>query len=248
VSDRVRSYYQDNPLMVSSPFGGVEGINRDLLARVFARLGIGLAGRAVLDVGCGRGYVGEIVNESGGLYTGADFVVSRTGFRLVLADGARLPFADGNFDVVFCIDAFEHFPNADAAAAEFRRVLRPGGFVFLSAPDYGNMAGVVKKVCESMGWYEKETWAPFRHWQPQEFERALTGRRVRRIFRDAGFSRLRRVGHAAEVGLGLFPWVEHRMMPEAVRFRLQRIFGTIGPAVVRVWPGASLHGFWRIEV
>lgn len=243
----VRAYYRDNPLMVSSPFGGVDGINRDLVLEVFAKLGIDLSGRKVLDVGCGRGFFGDVVREFGGEYTGVDFVVSRRGFRLVLADAARLPFPDATFDVLCCIDAFEHFPDSDAAAAEFRRVLRPDGLVFLSVPNYSNIAGIVKKVSEAIGWYAKDTWAPFRNWQPQELEKALTARRIRRTFRRAGFANLERIAHGPEVGLGLFPWVEHSRMPEAIKFRLQRLFAMVGPPIAQICPGASLHAFWRIE-
>ena len=246
--DQVRAFYARNPVMVSSPFGGVDGVDRDLLLKVFEALGIELHGLSVLDVGCGRGYFGEVVTESGGDYTGVDFVASRGGFRLALADALRLPFPDEAFGGVFCVDAFEHFPDPDAAAAEFRRVLGPSGFVFLSAPNYSNVAGIVKTFCEMFGGYERDTWAPFRNWQLQELEKPLTGRWVRRSFRNAGFTKFRRLGHGAEVSLGLFPWTDHAKMPEAVKFRLQRLFRGVGPAIVRVWPGASLHGFWKIEV
>ncbi|MBN2310071.1 MAG: class I SAM-dependent methyltransferase [Candidatus Hydrogenedentes bacterium] len=243
----VRDYYQANPLMVSSPFGGVDGIQDTLLLEVFAALGIDVAGRAILDVGCGRGYAAEAVEAHGAAYTGVDLVASRTGFRLALAEAGALPFPDNAFDGLLCIDAFEHVPDGARAAAEFRRVLRPGGFVFLSVPNYGNVAGLVKWICEACGLYHKHTWAPFRNWQPQELELPLTARRVRRTFRGAGFSNLHRIGHGPEVGAGLFPWIEHAKMPEAIKFRLQRLFAAVGPRVVRVWPGASLHMFWRID-
>jgi len=248
LNDPVRAYYECNPLMVSSPFGGVDGVNRDLLLDVWRRLGIDVAGRKVLDVGCGRGYVGEVVEEQGGAYTGVDFVATRTGFRLALADAARLPFADAGFDAVFCIDAFEHFPDPDAAACEFRRMLRPGGFVFLSAPNYGNVAGIVKWWCERSGRYRKDTWAPFRQWQPQELERPLTVTGLRTIFKKSGFAHPAWIGHPAEIGLGLFPWIAHPKMPEAVMYRLQRVFATMGNGVVRFWPGASLHTFWKVSI
>ena len=246
VARRIQEYYAANPLMVSSPFGGVDGVNEELLEAVFAALDIDVADRAVLDVGCGRGHVGGFVERRGGRYVGMDLLVSRRGFTMVLADGADLPFRDGAFDAVFCVDAFEHFPDPVQAAREFRRVLAPGGFVFLSAPNYSNVAGFVKKAAETFGRYEKNTWAPFRHWQPQELEHALTGRKVRRIFHGAGFTNLRRIAHGGEIDLGLFPWTAHARMPEAITFRLQRLFGRIGPAVARIWPGASLHGFWKI--
>jgi len=246
LSDKIRAYYRDNPLMVSSPFGGVEGLNRDLFAATLRALDIDLSGRRILDVGCGRGYAGDWVAAEGGKYVGTDIVASRTGFPLLLADGARLPFGDASFDGIFCIDVFEHFPAAAMAAREFHRVLCDNGFVFLSVPNYSNVAGLVKAYCERIGRYEPNTWAPFRNWQPQELEHAITGRWVRKVFSEAGFSEFRRMGYGAEVGLGLFPWMEHRKMPEAVKFRLQRLTRAVGPAIAKVWPGASLHQFWRI--
>ncbi|MCC6695296.1 MAG: class I SAM-dependent methyltransferase [Candidatus Hydrogenedentes bacterium] len=243
----IQEFYESNPLMVSSPFGGVNGLNTALLESVFSTLEIDVHGRHILDVGCGRGFVRKYVEARGGTYTGMDLVLSGKGFPLVQGDAAHLPFPDASFDGVLCIDAFEHIPDGGAAAREFRRVLRGDGFMFLSAPSYGNVAGVVKWGCETFGGYAKDTWAPFRRWQPQELEQPLTGTRVRRLYGEAGFARIRRIGHGPEVGLGLFPWIDHPRMPEAIQFRLQRLAAWAGPGMARVWPGASLHGFWKME-
>jgi ubiquinone/menaquinone biosynthesis C-methylase UbiE len=48
------------------------------------------------------------------------------------ADAERLPFPDASFDTVICECAFCTFPDKQAAASEFSRVLRPGGQVGLS--------------------------------------------------------------------------------------------------------------------
>ncbi len=247
LKDAMRRYYEENPLMVSSPFGGVDGIDTELLMQVWRALDIDLRGRRVLDVGCGRGFMGEVVRGLGCEYVGTDLVASRGGFPLAIADAARLPFSDAAFDAVLCVDAFEHFPEPTAATREFRRVLRPGGFVFLSVPNYANVAGIVKWRCERSGAYAPNSWAPFRRWQPQELEHPMTGRRVRCAFRAAGFTGFRRIGHGPEVGPGLFPWMDHPKTSERVRFRLQRLFATIGPALAHVIPSASLHLFWRIS-
>jgi SAM-dependent methyltransferase len=245
--DKIRAFYEDNPRMVSSPFGGVDGIQSGLLGQVLDDLEIGFMGMRVLDVGCGRGFAGEVIRARGGSYVGADFVVSRGGFALARADAHALPFANASMDRVLCLDAFEHFPDPVRAASEFRRVLRPGGCVFLSAPNYGNVAGLVKRWCEWRGTYAPNTWAPFGRWQPQEFEQPVTPRWVRRVYRAAGFKRFHAIGHGCEVYLGLCPWTDHPRMPEAIQYRVQKIGRLAGPAVATVWPSSSLHLFWRIE-
>jgi SAM-dependent methyltransferase len=242
----IRHFYESNPHMVSSPFGGVKAFDTVLLGGLFQQLGISTRG-VVLDVGCGRGFMGDWVAAQGGIYTGLDFVVSNHGPRMTQGSAQALPFADASFDVVCCIDAFEHFPEPALAAAEFYRVLRPGGCFFLSAPNYGNVAGLVKWWAEATGRYAPKTWAPFGRWQPQEFEQPLTPRFISACFMPAGFRDITALGFAREVELGLFPWIDHPAMPDAIRFRMQRVFRALGPAVVRAWPGASLHLFWRMR-
>ena len=243
----VQAFYRDNPHMVSSPFGGVHDWNDALMREVFADLDIVVEGCMVLDVGCGRGFAREAIQSAGGHYHGVDFVLSAGGFPLAQADAARQPFPDDTFDLLMCIDAFEHFPEPLAALREFRRVVKPGGIFFLSAPNYGNVAGVVKRWCERFGKYERDTWAPFGRWQAQELEQALTAGTVTRWARDAGFAQSCRIGYGYEVGLGLFPWLDHPRMPDRVRFRAQRLFRRIGPPIARIWPSASLHVFYRFE-
>lgn len=54
------------------------------------------------------------------------------------ADLTAMPFADGEFDAVFCISVIEHLGHgaASAAMAEMRRVLRPGGRLLLTTDFY----------------------------------------------------------------------------------------------------------------
>lgn len=51
---------------------------------------------------------------------------------LVRGDAMRLPFPDGAFDAVTCLESLEFFPNPAAALAELTRVLRPGGLLLTS--------------------------------------------------------------------------------------------------------------------
>ncbi len=50
---------------------------------------------------------------------------------LVCGDVSRLPFADATFDLAMSCAAFEHFLDVPAVLAETRRVLRPGGMLWV---------------------------------------------------------------------------------------------------------------------
>src|SRR5262249_28554989 len=49
-------------------------------------------------------------------------------------DGARLPFADAEFDRVVVVDMLEHVADESAFAAELARVTRPGGRLVVNTP------------------------------------------------------------------------------------------------------------------
>jgi SAM-dependent methyltransferase len=58
------------------------------------------------------------------------------GAAFVTGVGERLPFADASFDWIICHTVIEHVNDVDICIAEMARVLRPGGFLHLEAPNY----------------------------------------------------------------------------------------------------------------
>lgn len=52
-------------------------------------------------------------------------------WKIVRADGTRLPFADGSFDCVYCKDVCHHVEQPQSLIGEMWRVLRPGGHLVL---------------------------------------------------------------------------------------------------------------------
>lgn len=52
--------------------------------------------------------------------------------RLIWQDASHLPFDDGTFDAVTCLESLEFLPRPLEALAEMVRVLAPGGALFLS--------------------------------------------------------------------------------------------------------------------
>lgn len=107
-----------------------------------------VAGRSVLDAGCGSGYGVRILSEAGaGEVTGIDIdseaiaAAERTygGNRasFLCGDLAALGLPDDSFDVAVCFEAIEHLPDPARGIAELRRVIRPGGTIVVSSPNPG---------------------------------------------------------------------------------------------------------------
>ena len=97
---------------------------------------------AILDVGTGSGHIASAIAQAvpDGSVHSVDVVDVRTvpdGYEFSVYDGWRLPFADGEFDVVVSNHVIEHV-GARAAQQrhldEIARVLAPAGVAYLAAP------------------------------------------------------------------------------------------------------------------
>lgn len=106
---------------------------------------IGLAGKRILDVGCGGGLLSEGMAVRGANVTGIDLSEKPLGVaRLhLLESGQKVDYrkisvehlADempAAFDAVTCLEMLEHVPNPSSVIAACARLVKPGGQVFLS--------------------------------------------------------------------------------------------------------------------
>ena len=92
-------------------------------------------GPRVLDIGAGHGSMSQRLRDAEYEVSACDlhpenFQAEGIECRRVNADGV-LPYDDGSFDLVICIEVVEHLESHRRLFAEVRRVLRPEGrFVF----------------------------------------------------------------------------------------------------------------------
>jgi SAM-dependent methyltransferase len=97
----------------------------------------------LLDIGCSMGYTLEAARSLGLTPTGSDiseFAIGECrslGFRAERGELGRLPFADGEFTLATMKHVLEHTPDPRSALREVRRVLRPGGGLFIAIPHGG---------------------------------------------------------------------------------------------------------------
>jgi SAM-dependent methyltransferase len=110
----------------------------------------------VLDLGCGRGGVAEIIWRDVRLAAGVDpdlasLTMHRSaGMPVVRAVGENLPFTDDSFDLVVAVWLLEHLADPLGTFIEVRRVLRSGGhFVFLT-PNLRNPLMVINRIGKAL--------------------------------------------------------------------------------------------------
>ncbi len=121
--------------------------------RFLEQAGVAIGG-AVLDAGCGGGGMPLSFAEEARHVVGIDLAprFRDAGHRLAAehglrnlhfaqADGQALPFPDAAFDMVLSHAVIEHVADAALYLRELARVLKRGGFMYLSTAPYLSFAG-----------------------------------------------------------------------------------------------------------
>jgi ubiquinone/menaquinone biosynthesis C-methylase UbiE len=149
--DEVQKFWQENPLCameIPFPIGSkpyfeyFDALREHIEPPAFAeRLHefSAFAGKKVLDVGCGNGWVLSRYAAKGAEVFGVDVTqaaVDLCGKRFEnaglkgdfrVADAQNLPFPDNTFDCVCSMGVLHHVPDTAKGVSEIHRVLKPGG-------------------------------------------------------------------------------------------------------------------------
>ena len=120
-------------------------------------------GEKILDVGCGSGVFASRMTELGAKVTAVDsnkkvvdygtehFARDGLEFRLGLLD--ELDLADDSYDAAACLEVVEHVfaEQADKLLADLRRILRPGGRLLMTTPNYRGLWPLVEWASDRFG-------------------------------------------------------------------------------------------------
>jgi predicted SAM-dependent methyltransferase len=87
-----------------------------------------------LHLGCGRRHLEGWVNIDNRPDVGAD----------VVAEVGALPYDDNSASIIYACHVLEHVPRPDVLPVlrEWRRVLRPGGMLYVAVPDFKALASL----------------------------------------------------------------------------------------------------------
>jgi ubiquinone/menaquinone biosynthesis C-methylase UbiE len=171
-------------------------------SRLYSRYALP-AGAEILDVGCGTG---EATLRLSAIFPGASRITGldlmpellsvaqgRLGerattpvpeIRFEQGDGFDLPFDDESVDLLVCRHVTQLVPDAKQLLTEFRRVLRPGGWIHVLSEDYGMLHFPPRAgVDPDRLWHE--ALVPFTAATGTD---ARIGRKTLPILRELGFS------------------------------------------------------------
>jgi len=146
----------------------------------------------LLDIGCGPGtFIGtlpETIDATGTDLAAAQIEYANTQYgtpahRFRCVSAGPMPFDGDAFDAVTLIELIEHLDRAviDGLLAEAIRVLRPGGKLLITTPNYAGLWPLLEKVVNAK--------APITY--EEQHITFFTPARLRALLADCGFSRVR---------------------------------------------------------
>lgn len=122
----------------------------------------------LLDIACGTGFGSHILAEKSAEVIGGDIdhpiiaennaILKKDNLTFQVLDGTKLPFEDNTFDVLVSFETIEHTIHFKEMLLEFKRVVKPGGKLFISTPNFylNSPSGIVTNPYHTQEFTPKE--------------------------------------------------------------------------------------------
>jgi SAM-dependent methyltransferase len=136
-----------------------------------------IAGKCVLDLGCGDGALALELARRGAIVTGLDAdgamiaaarersALASMPMTLVVGEAENLPFEDDAFDRVVAVTLLCLVDDGRKAIAEMARVLRPGGRLVIGELGYWSLWAAQRRI---RGWLGDPIWRTTKFWTARE--------------------------------------------------------------------------------
>lgn len=112
----------------------------------------------LIDVGCASGHqvfkALEVCRRAVGVDVGVEFIKTAKevaeknnvkNVEFLLTEGNQIPFPDNSFDRMICSEVLEHVLDLDNFYIELIRVVKPGGVMVLTVPNWNNRGTLYKR-------------------------------------------------------------------------------------------------------
>ena len=145
-----------NLAIESDPIGKYE---QDMRQRAVIELLNPTKGELILDVGCGNARDIIVFANKGAKSVGIDFStemikegkkdIAKIGLKnndLIVGSATLLPFKNKTFDKISCSETIEHIPDYEDAIADMNRVLKVGGKLVITTPNWHSLYGLSRKL------------------------------------------------------------------------------------------------------
>lgn len=119
-----------------------------------------VAGKKVLEAGCGAGRFSELLLESGAHLCAVDISTAVeaniknchtfNNYFVSQADIMQLPFREEQFDIVICIGVIQHTPNPEKTIEKLCNQVKPGGLLFIDHYTHGYPLSLSRRIIRAM--------------------------------------------------------------------------------------------------
>lgn len=136
-------------------------IGSDLWANTRLKIVMGLIrgrNKLILDLGCGKGYVGnELKKDNNVIFAEIDpeLIKGVRGDKVIL-DAVNMPFKENTFDYIICGDVLEHIKEDKKVLENVYATLKKGGRAVIAVPAYKGLYGHHDKILNHYRRYDRK--------------------------------------------------------------------------------------------